>query len=142
MEQLLDRKQLLSKEALEIVKVDLGNGKIVYVKQMTGTERDKFEKSLLKEKKDDKGVIIGYDQATDNFRAKLAVSTVCDKEGNLLLQVEDAERLGQSMSAYTLEKIVNTSQKLNAISLQDKEELVKNSITAQESNSSLDSVSN
>lgn len=141
MENLLDRKALLSKEKLEIVKVDLGGDRIIYVKQMTGTERDKFEKSLLKEKTDKKGVIVGFDQATDNFRAKLAVCTACDAEGNLLLNPEDAERLGQVMSAYTLEKIVNAAQKLNAISAEDKEELVKNSVTAQDDNSSSGSAS-
>ena len=141
MENLLDRKQLLSKEKLEIVKVDLGNEAFVYVKQMTGIERDSFEKSLLKEKLDKKGAVVGFDQATDNFRAKLAVCTVCDAEGNLLLQPEDADRLGKNMSAFTLEKIVNASQKLNAISSEDKEELVKNSVTAQDVNSSSDSVS-
>lgn len=141
MENLLDRKQLLTKEKLEIVKVDLGNETCVYVKQMTGTERDGFEKSLLKERFDKKGVVVGFDQATDNFRAKLAVCTVCNAEGVLLLEPGDVERLGQSMSAYTLEKIVNASQKLNAISPEDKEELVKNSLTAQEGNSSSDSVS-
>ena len=141
MENLLDRKALLSKEKLDIEKVDLGNDRIVYVKQMTGVERDKFEKSLLKEKTDKKGVIVGFDQATDNFRAKLAVCTVCDAEGNLLLQPEDAERLGQVMSAYTLEKIVNAAQKINAISAEDKEEIVKNSVTAQDDNSSSGSAS-
>lgn len=141
MENLLDRKALLSKEKLEIVKVDLGGDRIIYVKQMTGTERDRFEKSLLKEKMDKKGVIVGFEQATDNFRAKLAVCTACDAEGNLLLNPEDAERLGQVMSAYTLEKIVNAAQKLNAISAEDKEELVKNSVTAQDDNSSLGSAS-
>lgn len=141
MENLLDRKALLSKEKLEIVKVDLGGDRIIYVKQMTGTERDRFEKSLLKEKMDKKGVIVGFEQATDNFRAKLAVCTACDAEGNLLLNPEDAERLGQVMSAYTLEKIVNAAQKLNAISAEDKEELVKNSVTAQDDNSSSGSAS-
>lgn len=141
MENLLDRKALLSKEKLEIVKVDLGGDRIIYVKQMTGTERDRFEKSLLKEKMDKKGVIVGFEQATDNFRAKLAVCTACDAEGNLLLEPQDAERLGQVMSAYTLEKIVNAAQKLNAISAEDKEELVKNSVTAQDDNSSSGSAS-
>ena len=141
MENLLDRKALLSKEKLEIVKVDLGGDRIIYVKQMTGTERDRFEKSLLKEKMEKKGVIVGFEQATDNFRAKLAVCTACDAEGNLLLEPQDAERLGQVMSAYTLEKIVNAAQKLNAISAEDKEELVKNSVTAQDDNSSLGSAS-
>ena len=141
MENLLDRKALLSKEKLEIVKVDLGGDRIIYVKQMTGTERDRFEKSLLKEKMDKKGVIVGFEQATDNFRAKLAVCTACDAEGNLLLNPEDAERLGQVMNAYTLEKIVNAAQKLNAISAEDKEELVKNSVTAQDDNSSSGSAS-
>ena len=42
---------MLAKEELEIVKVDLGKGDYVYVRQMTGRERDRFEQSLIKESK-------------------------------------------------------------------------------------------
>lgn len=123
---LLDRNSLLAKEKLEVEKVDLGNNECVYVKQMTGRERDKFEQSLLKKIKDKKGQIVSVEQATDDFRAKLAVVTVCDENGNLLLNPDDYLVLSQHMSAARLEKIVNAAQRLNAITEEDKESLVKN----------------
>jgi hypothetical protein len=134
---LLDRKSLLKKEKLEIVKVDLGKDEFVYVKQMTGRDRDKFEQSLIKEKKDNKGDIIGYDRATEDFRAKLCVLTVCDEAGNLILEPGDYALLSANMSAARLEKLVNKAQEINKISDEDKENLAKNSEAGQAAGSNL-----
>lgn len=120
---LLDRKNLLEKENLEIVKVDLGKGDFVFVRQMTGRERDRFEQTLIKENKAADG---GYEKSLDDFRAKLAVVTMCNEQGELIMQAGDYPLLSQNMSAARLEKIVNTAQKLNKISEEDKENLVKN----------------
>jgi len=131
----LSRSLLLQKEELEKVKVDLGKGEFVYVRQMTGRERDNFEQSLIKENKDLKGNVTGYDRALGDFRAKLAVVTVCDEEGKALFLPSDYSLLSQNMSAKRLELIVNAAQKLNAISEEDKEALVKNSSAVQDGNS-------
>jgi len=141
-EKVVSRNALLQKEELEKVKVDLGKGEFIYVKQMTGHERDNFEQSLLKKNKDSKGSIIGYEQATEDFRAKLAVVTVCDEEGKLLFFPEDYSLLSRNMSAKRLEIIVNAAQKLNAISEEDKEALVKNLKADQEGNSNSGSAEN
>lgn len=135
---LLNRDGLLAKEKLEVEKVDLGKGDFVYVRQMTGRERDKFEQSLIKENKNAEG---GYEKALDDFRAKLAVVTCCDENGNALLKPEEYPTLSQNMSAARLERIVNVAQKLNKISEEDKENLVKNSSGDQVANSGSDSVS-
>ena len=137
--ELLNREKLLSKEKLEIVKVDLGKDEFVYVRQMTGRERDHFEQSLLKQTRDSKGKLT-VEQSLEDFRAKLAVNTVCDADGNLLLKPTDYPMLSQSMSAARLEKIVNEGQKLNAITEEDKEELLKNSDAVPDGSSSSDSV--
>ena len=142
MANLLKRETLLKREELKRVKVDLGNDEYVFVRQMTGRERDHFEQSLLKEVKDSKGTITGFDKSLEDFRAKLAVNTLCDENGNALLLPSDYAVLSQSMSAARLEKIVNEAQKLNAITEEDKEALVKNSEAVQDGNSSLDSVEN
>ncbi len=136
---LLDRKALLAKEKLEVVKVDLGNGDYVFVRQMTGRERDRFEQSLIKENKNAEG---GYEKTLEDFRAKLAVCTVSDEDGNLILQPGDFGILSQNMSAAKLEKIINTAQRINKISEDDKENLVKNSEAVQDGNSTSDSVEN
>lgn len=139
---LLDKKALLSKEKLEIAKVDLGNEDFVFVRQMTGRERDSFERSLIKEKKDDNGKIIDYERSIEDFRAKLAVNTVCDETGRALLEPKDYPILSQHMSARRLELIVNKAQELNKISDTDKENLVKNSNPDPQDNSSSNSVEN
>ena len=140
MEKLLDRKLLLKKEELEVVRVDLGKDEFVYVKQWTGRERDNFEQSILKKNKDEKGVVIGFETITSDFRAKLCVVTICDKNGKLLLAPSDFALLSINMGARRLEKIVNAAQKLNAITEEDKEELIKNSVAGQAGSSPSDSV--
>ena len=136
---LLDKSKLLAKEKLEIVQVVLPNGDFVYVRQMTGRDRDNFEQSLIKEVKNSKGVI-DYERSLGDFRAKLAVITLCDEKGALLLEPNDYVRLSQNMSARTLETIVNVAQELNKISEEDKEALVKNSDAVQDGNSNSGSV--
>ena len=135
---ILDRKKLLSKDDLEKVKVDLGNDEFVYVRQMTGRERDNFEQSLLKKVTGPDGKV-SYEQSLNDFRAKLAVCTLCDEQGNALLLPGDYPALSQAMSAAKLEKIVTEAQKLNKISEEDKEALVKNSEAVPDGNSTSDS---
>jgi len=134
--EILDRSKLLAKEELERVEVQLSETEIVFVRQMTGRERDTWEQSLRKETRDKKGTVTGYDIALNDFRAKLAVCTLCDGEGKLLLSMSDYPLLSQNMSAFKLEKIINAAQKLNAISEEDKEALVKNLEADQDDNSS------
>lgn len=138
---LLNRERLLQKEDLEIRKVDLGNGEYVFVRQMTGKERDNFEQSLIHKFTNKKGKP-DYETKLDNFRSKLAVNVICDEKGDSLLKPGDFEKLSTSMSAYRLEKIVNTAQKINNISEEDKEELVKNSGGVQGADSSSASAEN
>jgi hypothetical protein len=135
----LDKSALLQKEKLQVEKVKLGEDDFVYVTQMTGHGRDEFELSHLKKTEDKKGNTT-YEQVMSDFRAKLAVATVCDEEGVLLFEPKDYILLSQNMSAAKLEKIVNVAQRLNAISEQDKEALVKNSKPDLEDNSSSGSV--
>jgi hypothetical protein len=137
---ILDRKKLLQKEALPIEKVDLGNGDFIYVKAMTGHERDLFEQSLLKEKVDEKGNLERYDRDNADFRAKLVVITACDESGKLIFEPTDYTELSRNMSIVTLEKIVAASLKLNKITEQDQNDLVKNSKAVPGGNSNLDSV--
>ena len=142
METILNREALLKKEKPEVVKVVLGKDEYVYVRQMTGREKDNFEQSLRKEIKNNKGVIEGYEVALNDFRAKLAVVTLCNAEGVLLLKPEDYTLLSMNMLAATLEKIVTAAQKLNAITEEDKEALVLNSKADPEDNSNSVSADN
>jgi len=123
---LWNREKLLQKEELRVERVELGGGDHVYVRQMSGRERDRFERSLLREVEDKKGNV-SYKRALEDFRAKLAVHTLCDEKGNNLLKPDDVEILSQNMSAAKLELIVNKAQELNRITEEDKEAMVKNS---------------
>lgn len=138
---LLSKEQLLAKEILKIEKVELGGEDFVFVRQMTGRERDRFERSLLREVKDRKGNTT-YKQNLEDFRAKLVVNVICDEEGKNLLEPADFDMLSRNMSAAKLEQIVNKAQELNKITEADKDALVKNSETDQEEDSSSESVVN
>ena len=124
MGKLFNRENLLAKEKLEIVKVLLPDGNYVYVREMNGRDRDRWEASLLSKVK--KGKEVTMEQNLEDFRAKLVVATACDEKGVLLLRPEDAATLSMNMSARTLEKIMTVSQDLNKITEEDKEELTKN----------------
>jgi hypothetical protein len=128
---LLNREELLKKAVLRIKKVELGNDEFVFVRQMTGRERDHFERMIIRPVYDKKGKLDHMEQALEDFRAKLAVNSLCDEEGNLLLKPEDMDLLSQNMSAEHLDKICSVAQELSGISEKDKEELVKNSEVGQ-----------
>jgi hypothetical protein len=124
---LLNRDGLLAKEPLKVKKVLLSGDDYVCVRQMTGRERDQFEQSLLIEIVSKTGDV-SYKRALSDFRAKLAVRTVCDDDGILLLKPEDFDKLSENISAARLELIINTAQELNRITDVDKEALIKNSV--------------
>jgi len=131
----LNRKDLLTKSAIKVVPVELENGEGVYVRSMTAFEKDLFEQSLRKEVKNDKGET-DFVLSLSNFRSKLAVNTICDEKGELLFSPGDYIELAKSMLASRLETIVNEAQKLNAITEEDKEKIVKNSVAGEAGNSS------
>ena len=137
---LLGRESLLKKESLEVIKVDLGEKEFVYVREMTGRERDRFEQLLIKKIK--KGNKIDFEQTLDDFRAKLVVSTVCNKEGERLLTTADFPALSENMGAVKLMKIADAAGKLNGISEEDKEEMTKNLEGGPDEDSSSASVKN
>ena len=137
----LNKEALLKKQELEVVEVDLGDGESVFVRQMSGHERDVYEQSQIRRFKDKKGNH-DYEMQLDDFRARLVAHTACDADGKLLLEPRDYKQLSNAMSAQRLEKIVNVSQEINAITAEDQEELIKNSGAAPGGNSSSDSVEN
>jgi len=136
---LLTRENLLRKEKLKTVEIDLGDNQIVYVRQMTGHEREQFENLLVKKIRKG-GKVVDYQQSMEDFRAKLVVNCLCDDKGVNILQPGDYATLSQNMSAKRLTKIADAAGKLNGITEEDKEELVKNSDSDQDVASSSDSV--
>jgi len=124
---LLTREMLLKKEDLKREKVDLGNGDYVFVREMTGRERDRFENSVLsREVKGEDGKLT-FERSLEDFRAKLAVNSMCDENGELLLKPEDASVLSTRMSGRRLVLISDAAQRVSRISPGDRDDLVKNS---------------
>ena len=139
---LMTREALLQRDELKIEKVELSRG-YVYVREMTGHEKDIWEQSMLKQKPSgDKNKPVEYETTLEDFRAKLAVVSVCDAEGNLLFEQKDVKLLNKMMSASNIEKIVEVAQRLNAVTDKDKETILKNSEADQDDSSNSDSAEN
>ena len=123
----LTREQLLVKQELKTEKVKLSTGE-VFIRQMNGREKNRFELTLGHWEDDGADATKQrYIRTLEDFRAKLAVHTLCDKAGVLLLKADDVDILSENMSAADLERIAEAAQKLNAITDLDREKMVKNS---------------
>lgn len=110
----LSREAILSASDLSSVEVSCPEwGGSVFVKMMTGSDRDRWESTH-------------FANPTKDVRARLAVFTVCDEAGNPLFTETDLEALGRK-SVAPLQRIFNAALKLNRISKSDVDELEKNS---------------
>lgn len=113
----LSRDQILAipDQKIELVFIAEWNDS-VYVKSMTGQERDKFEASIIEQKGKSQTVKI------DNIRAKLCAYTICDKDGNLLFTEKDILALG-AKNANALTKIFMIAKTLSGIGEEEMKEL-------------------
>lgn len=128
---LLTRELLLKPENFKKEKVEIKDtdgaltGDFVYVRQMSAKENDEFQHSLLIVTKGEDGKI-KTEQDTTNFQAKLAVATVCDESGKVILEQKHIPVLVTSMTAHTLGQIADAASKLNGFDNAKKEEVLKN----------------
>jgi len=136
---MLGREELLVKQELEIRKVDLGKGDFTYVAEMTGREKNRFERSIMEEVKNSEGKT-EYKQNLADFQAKLAVQTLCDESGAKIMKPADVGTLSENIGAKRLDTIVTIAQELNKITKEDKEEMLKNSEAGETGDSNSDSV--
>ena len=114
----LSKDQILAADDLHREELDIPEWKgSVFVRVMTGKERDQFESEVLAADNDKSKLV--------NIRSKLCALTVCDEQGQRLFTDQELESLG-GKSAAALERIFILSQKLNLISDKDVEELEKN----------------
>ena len=102
---------------VELVKVPEWGGD-VYVKGMTGLERDTFEASIVEQRGKKSSVNMV------NIRAKLAAQTVCDEDGKRLFTDADVKKLG-AKSAQALQRVFDVAQRLSGITETDVDELAK-----------------
>ena len=116
---------ILSKQDIQTEKVHIPEWDTdVYIKGLTGTERDSYEASLFTVTESGKKVDVKMNRA--NVRAKLLVKTICDEDGSRVFSDADVEALG-SKSAAALDKLFEVAQRLSGLSDKDVEELEKNS---------------
>lgn len=91
-------------------------GGYVWAHVMSGTERDAWEASIVRE---------GGDHSI-NMRAKLFILATRDDGGNPLFTAADVEALGRK-SYVTLDKVINKIQEINRLTNSSMEKLEGNS---------------
>lgn len=126
---ILGREQILSAQDLEKELVEVKEwGGAVYVRALTGAERDAFEQSLVEER------VVGRGRRQEttrtvnmrNARAKLCALTICDEDGNRLFSDADVKELGRK-SAAALTRVYEVAARLSGLTDEDMEELTGNS---------------
>ena len=119
-----------SASALPREQIDLPElGGFVFVRGMTGRERDDWERSLLFLNRRGK-----VEQRNENIRARLAVRCVVDAAGVRIFGDEDAAALG-NLRADVLSRIFDAAQRLSNVTEEDLQELKKSSALAAGSDS-------
>lgn len=91
------------------------------IRTLSGTERDKFEASMVEVSKSGQAK-----QNIENIRARLVILTVIDPSDHSLpvFTDNDVAALGKK-SALELDKVFSAAQKLNGFTKEDVEELAK-----------------
>tara|TARA_Y100000593_G_scaffold46010_1_gene87475 strand:+ start:1349 stop:1732 length:384 start_codon:yes stop_codon:yes gene_type:complete len=120
----LDRSALLTPVAVEVVEVPIPEmDGHVYIKGMTVTERNRFERQFRTRKGDT------IDSRMQQLRQRIVIACVCDAEGSPILTDADIDALGKQR-ADIIERLVNAAQKVSGFSSEDMDELAaKNSNT-------------
>ena len=98
-------------------------GGVVYMRPLTGKERDNFELAVTIQGRG------GAQVKIENLRARLVVMSACDAEGKNIFTEEDIDALG-SRSAGALNRLFAKAQKLSGLTDEDMAELAKNSSNA------------
>lgn len=115
---ILNKEDILKASDFKSVEVEIKEwGGSVFVRTMSGFERDEFEAS-----------VIGKNGSVNhkNIRAKLLVRCICDESGKLLFSEHDITTLGQK-SSKAIDRLFSIAQALNGIGDKEVEELLKNS---------------
>ena len=94
----------------------------LYVRAMSGIEKDSWERSLFIENEEG-----NIEKNLANFRGKLLVRVLCsDIAGKIRIFTDaDADELGEK-SAASLDKCIDIAKKLNGLSEKDQKDLTKN----------------
>ena len=115
----LTKEQILQKQDLLIESVDVPEwGGRIYVRSLSGTEREEYEKICS-----DRSRSKNFDMR--GLRVKLIVLSVCDKDGKRIFGESDEAKLNKK-SAAVIEKVFNAAKKASGLSDQDVKDLTEN----------------
>jgi hypothetical protein len=120
---LLSRDEILAAEdrATEVVEVPEWGGAVT-VRAMSGTERDRYEGSMVRYRRTEKGTVEIEAVETENVRARLVSLSVVDEEGKRMFAEKDVLALGDK-SAAALNRVFDVAQRLSALTNRDVEVL-------------------
>jgi hypothetical protein len=114
---MLTKDQILAATQLPVEEVNVPEwGGTVFVRTMTGTERDQCEQAILTAKEKKRRL---------NVRAMYAVRTIIDEKGNRLFADNDADELAKT-SAKALDRIFGVALRMSGVKEEDIAELEKN----------------
>jgi hypothetical protein len=123
----LNREEILRADDIrvELVPVPEWDGD-VWVKGMTGQERDKFEDELIIRRTVGKGRKAREvsEVSLADIRAKLCSMTICDKDKTRLFTEKDVRALSEK-GAAALQRVFEVAQELSGITDDDIDELVE-----------------
>jgi len=117
---MLTRDEILQRPDMAPVKADVPEwGGVVYVRPLTGAERDSYEASQYTMQGDK------LERHLENLRARLLVRAICDESGKRLFTDADAPALGEK-SAAVLGRLFVVAQRLSGMTAEAAEDAEKN----------------
>ena len=123
----LNREEILGADDIQVELIEVPEwGGDVWVKGMTGQERDKFEDELIIRSTVGKGrkTTQVSEVSLADIRAKLCSMTICDKDKTRLFTEKDVKALSKK-SAAALQRVFEVAQELSGITDDDIDELVE-----------------
>jgi len=119
---ILGRDDILKAEDIRIEPLDVPEwGGRIYVKTLSGEERDQLEASLVDYKTNGQPKRM----KTEKLRASIAALAICDEKGNRLFTPIDISALAKKSSA-ALDRVAAKAQEMSGISEGDVDRLTEN----------------
>ena len=114
----LNKAKILAAEDVKLDKVNVPEwGGDVFIKTLSGTERDAFEDAYSQDK-------------MRQFRVRFLVLTLCDEKGERLFTDKEVDELGRK-SALVIARLFEKAWSLNALRSEDVDALGKDSASDQ-----------
>jgi len=120
----LTRDLILAADDLKTEEVEVPEwGGVVLVREMTGMERDQYERRMVQAKGNEPGINL---DGLVNIRAWVAAACMVDGSGKRLFTERDVMSLGRK-SAAALGRVYDVATRLSGLMRGDLDELEKNS---------------